>query len=30
MANIDDPTMEDAFIALIERSDAEREEREAA
>jgi ABC-2 type transport system ATP-binding protein len=30
MANIDDPTMEDAFIALIERSDAQREEREAA
>ena len=30
MANIEDPTMEDAFIALIERSDAQRAEKEAA
>ncbi|HEX7857457.1 MAG TPA: ATP-binding cassette domain-containing protein [Sphingobium sp.] len=30
LGGIEDPTMEDAFIALIERSDALREEREAA
>ncbi|HEX7871567.1 MAG TPA: ATP-binding cassette domain-containing protein [Sphingobium sp.] len=30
IAGVDDPTMEDAFIALIEQSDALREDREAA
>ena len=30
LGDADDPTMEDAFIALIEASDTEREEREAA
>ena len=30
IAGLDDPTMEDAFIALVEESDRQREAREAA